>query len=47
MAGEDTASWKMLSGCCGDLWVVEISGGAAIARVWVVNKSIYQSKPRL
>jgi hypothetical protein len=31
MAGEDTAGWKRLSGCCGDLWIVEISGGAVIA----------------
>jgi hypothetical protein len=29
-AGEDTAGWKRLSGCCGDLWIVEISGGAVI-----------------
>jgi hypothetical protein len=31
MAGEDTAGWKRLSVCCGDLWIVEISGGAVIA----------------
>jgi hypothetical protein len=30
-AGEDTVGWKMLSGCCGDLWIMEISGGAVIA----------------
>jgi hypothetical protein len=27
---EDTACWKRLRGCCGDLWIVEISGGAVI-----------------
>jgi hypothetical protein len=27
MAGEDTAGWKRLSRCCGDLWIVEISSG--------------------
>jgi hypothetical protein len=26
-----TASWKKLSGCCGDLGIVEISGGSVIA----------------
>jgi hypothetical protein len=30
-AGEDTACWEMLSGCCGDLWIVHISSGAVIA----------------
>jgi hypothetical protein len=30
VAGEDTAGWKRLSECCGDLCIVEISGGAAI-----------------
>jgi hypothetical protein len=50
MAGEDTAGWKRLSGFCGDLWIVEISGGAVIACspescASVVNKSIHQSKP--
>jgi hypothetical protein len=30
---------KRLSGCCGDLWIVEISGGAVSCRVykWSVN----------
>jgi hypothetical protein len=27
-AGEDKAGFKKLSGCCGDLWIVEISGSA-------------------
>jgi hypothetical protein len=31
MAGEDTACWKGLHGCCGNLWIVEINGGAVIA----------------
>jgi hypothetical protein len=30
-AGEDTAGWKRLSGCCSDLRIVEISGGVVIA----------------
>jgi sulfatase maturation enzyme AslB (radical SAM superfamily) len=30
-AGEDTASWKSFSVCCGDMYVVEISGDAVIA----------------
>jgi hypothetical protein len=43
---------KRLSGCCGDLWIVEISGGAVItcsseSCVWVVKKCIHQSIPRL
>jgi hypothetical protein len=46
-----TVGWKRLSGCSGDLWIVETSGGAVTACssescVWVVNKSIHQSKPR-
>jgi hypothetical protein len=52
MADEDTAGWEKLSGCYGDLWIVDISGGAVIACSsesceWVVNKSFHQSKPRL
>jgi hypothetical protein len=31
-AGEDTAGWK-LSGCCGDLRIVEISSGAMVATI--------------
>jgi hypothetical protein len=43
---------KRLSVCCGDFWIVEISGDAVIACssklcVYVVNKSSYQSKTRL
>jgi hypothetical protein len=30
--GEDTAGWKRFSGCCDDLWIVEIIGGAVIVR---------------
>jgi hypothetical protein len=30
MSGEDTAYWKRLSRCCGDLWIVEISSGTVI-----------------
>jgi hypothetical protein len=30
-AGEDTAGWKKLSGCCGNLWIVKIIGGTVIA----------------
>jgi hypothetical protein len=29
--GEDIAGGKRLRGCCGDLSIAEISGGAAIA----------------
>jgi hypothetical protein len=52
MASEDIAGWKKLSGCCGDLWIVEISSVAGIACsselcVKVVNKSFHQSKPHL
>jgi hypothetical protein len=41
-----------LSGCCGDLWTVEISDSAVIACssescVQEINKSIHQSIPRL
>jgi hypothetical protein len=41
--------YEKLCGCCGDLWIVEISGGAVIACsfqlcVQVVNKSNLQSK---
>jgi hypothetical protein len=44
------SGWKRLSGCCGELWVVEISSGAVIACssewcVYVVNKSNIQSIP--
>jgi hypothetical protein len=51
-ASEDTADWKMLSGRCGNLWIVKISGVAvtACSSEWfleVVNKSIHQSNPRL
>jgi hypothetical protein len=40
---------KRFSGCCGDLWIVEISGGAVIAStsescIKVCNKSGHQSK---
>jgi hypothetical protein len=37
-AGEDTADWKRLSRCCGDLWIVEISSGAVItcSSAWCV-----------
>jgi hypothetical protein len=41
---------KRLSGCCGDLAIVEIRGGAACSSelyVKVVNKLIHKSKPRL
>jgi hypothetical protein len=31
MDGESTASWRKLSGFCGDLRIVKISGGAVIA----------------
>jgi hypothetical protein len=49
---EDTAGQKRFSKRCGGLWIVEISSGAVIARssgsyVWVVNRSIHQSKPHL
>jgi hypothetical protein len=30
MAGENKAGWKRLSGCYGDLWIVEITGGTVI-----------------
>jgi hypothetical protein len=33
MAGKDTASWKRLSRCCGDLWIVEISNGTVPSHV--------------
>jgi hypothetical protein len=42
--GEDTAGWKRLSVCCGDLWIVEISNGAVITSYeswvhkWSVNR---------
>jgi hypothetical protein len=29
-AGYDTAGWKRLSGCCGELRRVEISGGGVL-----------------
>jgi hypothetical protein len=35
---EDTAGWEKLSGCCRDLWIVEISGGAVI----VVPNHVYK-----
>jgi hypothetical protein len=31
-AGEDTAGWKRLSVCCGDMWIVKICGSAVIDR---------------
>jgi hypothetical protein len=51
-AVEDTAGWKILSGCCGDLWIVESSDIAVItcSSEWcaqVVNRSNIQSIPRL
>jgi hypothetical protein len=52
-ADEDTADWKRLSGCCGDLWILEISGGAIFvcsfelcAFKWSLNP-ISNLKPRL
>jgi hypothetical protein len=47
--GKALTGWKKLSGCCVDLWISEISGGAVIACssescVQVVNKSNIQSK---
>jgi hypothetical protein len=29
-ANEDTEGWERLSGFCGNLWIVEISGGTVI-----------------
>jgi hypothetical protein len=42
------AGWKTLSGCCGDLRIVEISGGTVmLVFPSGVNKSNIQSIPRL
>jgi hypothetical protein len=47
--GEDIVGWKMFSGFCGYLWIMEISGSDVIACsyqscVQVANKLIQQSK---
>jgi hypothetical protein len=33
-ASEDTAGWKKISGCCGNLWILEISGGDIITSTY-------------
>jgi hypothetical protein len=47
VVGGDTGGWKRLSGCCGDLCIVEISGGAAITCAYESCVSGQQSKLRL
>jgi hypothetical protein len=52
VVGVEAGGWWGLGGCCGDLRIVGIGGGAVIACNSeschrVVGRSIHQSKPRL